>query len=121
MDLVELMLSSTGRIGRVPFLIAGGVLLALAEAYQRLARPALPGWAAWLVYAAVLFSTACLLSKRLHDRGRAGWWAFVPVIAIWIAWPAPHDMIAWAACAVLAAVLVDLGLAPGQPGRNRFG
>lgn len=115
------MLSSTGRIGRLPFVAAGGALLALAEAFERLARPLLAGWVAGLAYAAILFCLACLLSKRLHDRGRAGWWAFVPVIAVWIVWPAPHDGLSWIACAVLAAVMVDLGLMPGRAGRNRFG
>jgi uncharacterized membrane protein YhaH (DUF805 family) len=44
-------------------------------------------------------------TKRLHDRGKSGWWivfAAVPIIG-WI----------WA--------VIDLGLRFGDPGRNRYG
>jgi uncharacterized membrane protein YhaH (DUF805 family) len=68
-----------------------------------------------------LFPTACILSKRLHDLGRAGWWAFVPVWALVEAWPRPATPLGYAALALLAATFVYLGLTPGQPGRNRFG
>ena len=115
------MLSSTGRIGRIAFLAAGAVLLALAIAFRRLASPELHHWTAWLVDGAILFSTACLLSKRLHDRGRAGWWAFAPWIALLVVWPEPHGIVAGVGCTVLALAFVDLGLLPGQRGLNRFG
>ena len=115
------MLSSAGRIGRLAFLAAGAGLLAVAWAWHRLAAPTAHRWLDWGVYGLVLFSAACLFSKRLHDRGRAGWWAFVPVIAIWIAWPQPHDAFGWAAAAIALAAVLDLGMGRGQRGLNRFG
>ena len=35
----------------------------------------------WFVYPPVLFVAACVTSKRLHDRGRSGWWAGLVLLA----------------------------------------
>ena len=119
--MVELLLSSTGRIGRVPFTIAAAVLLALGEGFARLQPGLWHGVLGWPVYCALLFSGACLMSKRLHDRGRRGWWAFLPVFALIGAWPWPETagQRAWALVLILFAV--DLCLLPGKAGYNRFG
>ena len=109
-------MSSTGRMSRTPFLLAGAVLLILAAAYE-----ALPLRVGWIVYPALLFPTACILSKRLHDRGRAGWWGFLIVWALVEAWPTPTTPLGWIAVAILVLSLADLGLMPGKPGFNRFG
>ena len=69
----------------------------------------------------MLFSAACVLSKRLHDRGRAGWWAAFPLWAFAVAWPAPHGVFGAIASLILVAAVVDLGVLPGQPAFNRFG
>ena len=61
-DLVELMLSSTGRLSRAAFLGAAAALLALAMAFEY-ARAALgvdARWG-WVVYAVLLFSAACVI------------------------------------------------------------
>ena len=115
------MLSSTGRMARAPFLACGAVLLALAAGYEYgLARGL--GWrAGWVVYPLLLFPGACILSKRLHDRGRAGWWGFLIVWALVEAWPMPAGPFGYVALFVLAAAFIDLGLMPSQPERNRFG
>jgi uncharacterized membrane protein YhaH (DUF805 family) len=120
-DLGELLLSSTGRLSRPAFLAAAAFLLALAAAYEYgLAEP-LGVRAGWVVYPLLLFPTACILSKRLHDRGRAGWWAFLVVWALVEAWPRPVNTFGYVALLVLAATFVDLGLMPGEAGQNRFG
>jgi len=108
-------------MSRAPFLAIAAMLLALAAAYQYGLAPRLPRGPGWIVYPLLLFPTACILSKRLHDRGRAGWWAFVPVWALIEVWPRPGTPLGYVALAVLAVVFVDLGLAPGKPGVNRFG
>jgi uncharacterized membrane protein YhaH (DUF805 family) len=115
------MLSSTGRIGRGPFLLGASVLMAAGVAFRQLAGPQVHRYGAFIVYGALLFSAACLLSKRLHDRGRAGWWAFFVVFALIALWPLVWSpgQIVW--IAVLAWALVDLGLMPGRSGANRFG
>jgi uncharacterized membrane protein YhaH (DUF805 family) len=74
-----------------------------------------------VVYPLLLFPTACILSKRLHDRGRRGWWAFLVVWALVEAWPRPVSAFGYAALFVLAVTFLDLGLLPGQAGQNRFG
>lgn len=120
-DLVELMLSSTGRLSRAAFLAAAALLLALAAAYGYGLQPMYGLRLGWIVYPLLLFPAACILSKRLHDRGRAGWWGFLVVWALAEAWPRPVNMFGYAALLVLAATFVDLGLMPGEPEPNRFG
>jgi hypothetical protein len=68
-----------------------------------------------------MFSAACILSKRLHDRGNRGWWAFAPVWALWVSWSPPHDLGQVPPLAILAVSFIYLGLIPGQRGANRFG
>ena len=75
----------------------------------------------WIVYPALLFPTACILSKRLHDRGRAGWWAFLIVWALVEVWPLPRTPVSWGFVVILALSFVELGLRPGQADANRFG
>ena len=70
-DWTELLLSSAGRLARGPFLIASGVLIAAAALYEHVVGPTLRGLTGWLVYPLVLFCAACLICKRLHDRGRS--------------------------------------------------
>jgi uncharacterized membrane protein YhaH (DUF805 family) len=115
------MLSSTGRISRRPFLLGIAALLALAVAYRAYAGEAVHRWTAFVVYCALLFCGACLVSKRLHDRGRAGWWGFVVLPAVLGAWPWRAGLvdILWGAILLWAAI--DLGLMPGKAGANRFG
>jgi uncharacterized membrane protein YhaH (DUF805 family) len=115
------MLSSTGRLGRAAFLGATAVLLALAIAFEYARTLRVDARWGWVVYAALLFSAACVLSKRLHDRGRRGWWGFLIVWALIESWPRPASWLGWAAVLVLAATFVDLGLMPGEPRANRFG
>ena len=115
------MLSSTGRLPRAAFLAAAAALLALAAAYEYGLHRGLDLRIGWIAYPLLLFPTACILSKRLHDRGRAGWWAFLVVWALIEVWPAPSNLFGYPALAVLAVTFLDLGLMPGQPGANRFG
>jgi uncharacterized membrane protein YhaH (DUF805 family) len=115
------MLSSTGRMSRGAFLACAALLLALAVAYEYGLARGLGVRAGWIVYPLLLFPVACILSKRLHDRGRAGWWGFLVVWALVEAWPRPSNAFGYAALAVLAVTFLDLGLLPGQPGANRFG
>ncbi|MDQ0462799.1 uncharacterized membrane protein YhaH (DUF805 family) [Caulobacter ginsengisoli] len=116
----ELFFSSTGRLSRTPFVIAAAALIGSAALYE-LTVPSIPHWlTGWIVYPVLVYSGACLLSKRLHDRGRSGWLAAVVLLALIAVWPVPHDYRVLFLLVVVWAV-VELGLLSGEQGANRFG
>ena len=117
----DLFLTSSGRIGRIAFIVGAGVLLALWAAFDLLAPLMVRDMVGWLVAAALLYGGACLLSQRLHDRGRSGWWSGPILLAFAMAWPRPAAPFDWIALALLLVVAVDLGLLPGQKIFNRYG
>lgn len=117
----ELFLSSNGRLSRTPFLIAAGVLIGVAVLYEAIAGYTLHWLTGWLVYPALLFSGACVLSKRLHDRGRSGWWSLLVLIAVIAVWPQPEHFLDFMFCLVIAWAVVELGVMGGEQGANRYG
>lgn len=117
----ELFLSSNGRLSRTPFLIAAGVLIGVAVLYEAIAGYTLHWLTGWLVYPALLFSGACVLSKRLHDRGRSGWWALLILAAVVAVWPQPEHFLDFMFCLVIAWAIVELGVMGGEQGANRYG
>jgi uncharacterized membrane protein YhaH (DUF805 family) len=117
----ELFLSSNGRLSRTPFLIAAGVLIGVAVLYEAIAGYTLHWLTGWLVYPALLFSGACVLSKRLHDRGRSGWWALLILVAVVAVWPQPEHFLDFLFSLVLVWAIVELGVMGGEQGANRYG
>jgi uncharacterized membrane protein YhaH (DUF805 family) len=117
----ELFLSSNGRLSRTPFLIAAGVLIGVAVLYEAIAGYTLHWLTGWLVYPALLFSGACVLSKRLHDRGRSGWWALLILVAVVAVWPQPEHFLDFLFSLVLIWSIVELGVMGGEQGANRYG
>ena len=99
-----LFLSSSGRVARFPFLIGLAVIMVVLMLYDYALPSILRELSAIIVYPCLLFSSACLLSKRLHDRGRSGWWAAIVLLAFSLVW-----------------AVVELGLMSGEEGSNRFG
>jgi uncharacterized membrane protein YhaH (DUF805 family) len=120
-DWVELLLSSTGRIARLPFLIAAAGLIALTALYESVAGPTLQLLTGWIVYPAILFASACILSKRLHDRGRSGWWAAPILIGIIAILPAPSSFFDFLFGVLVIWAAIELAVMPGEEGANRFG
>jgi uncharacterized membrane protein YhaH (DUF805 family) len=119
-DLAELLLSSTGRLARGPFLIAAAILIAVTALYE--ATPTtLRMLTGWFVYPGLLFVGACVLSKRLHDRGRSGWWSAAILLAVIITWPMPHGFFDFLFSVLLVWAAVELGAMAGEQGANRFG
>lgn len=119
--LADLFLTSSGRIGRIAFLIGAGALLALWAAFDLLAPLAARDLIGWVVAGLLLYGGACVLSQRLHDRGRSGWWSGPILLAFAMAWPRPQAPFDWVALALLVAVAIDLALLPGQTVFNRYG
>lgn len=117
----DLFLTSSGRISRIAFLSGAGLALALWAAFDLLAPLVVRDMVGWLVAAVLLYSGACLLSQRLHDRGRSGWWSGLILLAFAMAWPQPAAPFDWIALVLLALVAVDLALLPGQKAFNRYG
>lgn len=118
----DLMLTTTGRIGRRAFLV--GLALWAAAVWLVLQAPS-DGLAGalvfWLTRPPLLFVLFCLMSQRLHDIGRAGWWGLPIVAALavlsWLPPPAGQEMSGLAALGVAALLL----LWPGQRRFNRYG
>lgn len=120
-DWAELFLSSTGRLARARFLIAVAVLIGAAVLYEAIAGDVLRRLTGWLVYSALLYSGACVLSKRLHDRGRSGWWAALVLAAVIAVWPTPEHFLDFAFAVIVLWAVVELGVMGGEQGANRYG
>ncbi|HEV2363388.1 MAG TPA: DUF805 domain-containing protein [Caulobacteraceae bacterium] len=120
-DWRELFASAAGRVGRAPFWVATAILLAVAAAYEAVAGPTLRLLTFWFVYPLLIASAVCVVSKRLHDRGRSGWWAALVLFAVVMNWPAPHGVRALIGLPIIVWAFVELGLMASEPGANRFG
>ena len=117
----DLFLSASGRLARTPFWIATAILIALAATYEAWVGPTLHWLTGWVVYPGLLYCGACVLSKRLHDRGRSGWWAALLLFALVAVWPTPHGFGAFLFTLILAWGVIELGVMQGEDGANRFG
>ena len=120
-DWSELFFSANGRAARGPSLIAAAILLAAAVFYEAVAGATLHWITGWFVYPALFYCGACVLSKRLHDRGRSGWWAALVLVAIVAVWPHPAGFLDFLFMAVLLWAVVELGVMQGEQGANRYG
>lgn len=116
----RLFLDGSGRSGRLAFLLAAGALLAVLATWET-APFGVRRWCGWLVDLLLAFGACGVISRRLHDRGRSGWWTALALLAFVNVWPAPRGAAGWLLAPVLLAALVDLGLLPGQPRFNRYG
>ena len=117
----DLFFSAAGRLARTPFLIGCAVLIAIAAIYEAWVGATLHWLTGWLVYPALLYMGACVLSKRLHDRGRSGWWAALILFALIAVWPTPHGIGALIFTLILGWAVIELGVMQSEAGANRFG
>ena len=107
-----LFASPAGRAARAPTWIAVASLFTVSVVYEAVAGP---------TFKLLTFSSACVLSKRLHDRGRSGWWAALVLLALALVWPEFRGGWAVLATPVMIWAVVELGLMAGEQGANRFG
>ena len=120
-DWSEIFFSAEGRAARMPSLIAAAILLAAAVTYEAIVGATLHWLTGWVVYPLLFYCGCCVLSKRLHDRGRSGWWAALVLAAVVAVWPEPHGVFDFLFVLVLVWAGVELGAMPGEAGANRFG
>jgi uncharacterized membrane protein YhaH (DUF805 family) len=120
-DWSELFFSANGRAARMPSLIAAMTLLIVAVFYEAIAGTTLHWITGWFVYPPLFYCAACVLSKRLHDRGRSGWWAALVLVSVVAVWPQPHSFFDFIFTVVLVWAGVELGAMPGEAGANRYG
>ena len=116
-----LFLSAQGRAPRVPSVIAAVVLVVTAALYQDLVGSTLHWISGWVVYPSLFYAGTCVLSKRLHDRGRSGWWAAIILASIVAIWPHPAGFLDFAFFLVVVWGFVELAIMPGEQGANRYG
>ncbi len=120
-DWAQLFFSSSGRVSRGPFLIAVAVLLAVLVLYDEAVSGIARALTAWVVFSVLLFSALCVVSKRMHDRGRSGWWSALVLLAFLIVWPEPDGFFDFLWALVLLWSAVELGVMGGEQGANRYG
>ncbi len=120
-DWSELFFSAAGRAPRGPSLLAAVILITLGALYEAAVGTTLHWLTGWFIYPALIYCGACVLSKRLHDRGRSGWWAALILFAIVAVWPQPTSFFDFLFVAVLIWAGVELGAMPGEGGTNRYG
>jgi uncharacterized membrane protein YhaH (DUF805 family) len=120
-DWKDIFLASTGRISRIPFVLGALVMVALTAAYEAVAGPTAQWITGWVVYPMLLHGGASVLAKRLHDRGRSGWWAAPVLLAVWVVWPYPQSWVQDAFAVILVIAILDLALMPGEAAPNMFG
>ena len=120
-DWRELFTSPAGRSPRGATWVAVAALFTLSLIYEAVAGPTLKLLTFWFVYPALLASAVCVLSKRLHDRGRTGWWAALVLFALGMLWPTARGAWAVLALPVMIWAIVELGVMRGEQGANRFG
>jgi uncharacterized membrane protein YhaH (DUF805 family) len=120
-DWSALFFSAQGRTSQAPFLIAAVSVLLAASLYEAAIKGTLQFMTALPVYGLLFYWGTCVLSKRLHDRGRSGWYSGLILLALIMVWPAPKGWFSPLGLIVLVWAAIDLSLMPGERGHNRYG
>ena len=116
-----LFLSPHGRLARAPFWLAAAILIVVLVVYESVVGTALHWVTGWIFYPIMGFCGACVLSKRLHDRGRSGWWAALVLFSMMAVWPHTPGFFDFVFGLVLIWAIVELAVMTGEQGANRFG
>lgn len=130
MTIQQWLFSFKGRIGRRDFWIWIVLWLVTMVALFSLAGSAwLSSQMAAFALVCLLWPTASVIVKRLHDRGRSGLWALLVILA-WMLlagnWSILPSMLPWLVgrfipTLIFVMFVVDLGAFVGTQGENRYG
>jgi uncharacterized membrane protein YhaH (DUF805 family) len=101
--------------------MAAGVLLLAIFVYEQVVDGPLRWITGWIVYPVLLFMAACVVSKRLHDRGKSGWWAALVLFGFIVVWPEPDGFFDFLGVIALVWAAVELAVLMGEEGANRYG
>lgn len=130
MTLQQWLFSIKGRIGRRDFWAWIAVwLLAMMMLFIAAGRAWLELQTAAFALVCLLWPTAAVTIKRLHDRGRSGLWALLLVLA-WMLlagnWTQLGGIWSWAVgrllpTVILVMLVIELGAFVGTQGENKYG
>ena len=130
MTLQQWLFSIKGRIGRRDFWAWIAVwLLAMMMLFIAAGRAWLELQTAAFALVCLLWPTAAVTIKRLHDRGRSGLWALLLVLA-WMQlvgnWTQLGGIWSWAVgrllpTVILVMLVIELGAFVGTQGENKYG
>lgn len=130
MTLQQWLFSFKGRIGRRDFWIWIVLwTLAMVLLFVLVDRGLLSSQNAAFLLVCLLWPTAAVVVKRLHDRGKSGLWALTIILA-WMLFAGNGSMlpdsIMWTVralipAAIIALLVLDLGALSGNIGGNKYG
>ncbi|MEQ9888695.1 DUF805 domain-containing protein [Pectobacterium zantedeschiae] len=130
MTLQQWCFSFKGRIGRRDFWLWMAIWVALmAVLFTLSGQRWLDTQLTAFGLVVLLWPTAAMMVKRLHDRNKSGWWALLLVVA-WILvsgnWSMFSTIWQWGIgrflpILIVVMTLLDCGVFLGTKGENRFG
>ncbi|KNC90779.1 DUF805 domain-containing protein [Trabulsiella odontotermitis] len=130
MTLQQWLFSIKGRIGRRDFWIWIGIwILAMIVLFTLAGSNWLNLQTAAFALVCLLWPTAAVTVKRLHDRGKSGLWALLMILA-WMLlagnWVMLPGVWQWGVgrfipTLIIVMMLIDLGAFVGTQGENKYG
>ena len=130
MGIQQWLFSFKGRIGRRDFWIWTVIwVLAMAALFYAVSFELLASQNAAFMLVCLLWPTACVIVKRLHDRNKSGSWSLLFILA-WMLlaghWEILDGTWEWVVgrfvpVLIMVTMLIDLGAFIGTQGENKFG
>ncbi|EMG9926391.1 DUF805 domain-containing protein [Citrobacter freundii] len=130
MTIQQWLFSFKGRIGRRDFWIWIGLwIVSMLVLFSLASKQLLDIQTAAFCLVCLLWPTAAVTVKRLHDRGRSGAWALLMILA-WMLlvgnWAILPGVWQWAVgrfvpTLILVGMLIDLGAFIGTQDANKYG
>lgn len=130
MTIQQWLFSFKGRIGRRDFWIWIGLwIVSMLVLFSLASKQLLDIQTAAFCLVCLLWPTAAVTVKRLHDRGRSGAWALLMILA-WMLlagnWAILPGVWQWAVgrfvpTLILVGMLIDLGAFIGAQDANKYG
>lgn len=118
---LELFFQSTSRSARPTFIMAIAVLAGLWSLTLWLDVLGAVSLASWVAKAVLAYSGLCVLSLRLHDCGRSGWWSWIIMAMMVTGSHWRHETPGLGLLALGCLCLLTLAVCRGQRHFNRYG